>query len=120
MIKGTSKTETVIDAANQTLGRIASRAAHYLIGKHRVGYTPAKPPYEIVKIINAAKLNLTPRKLKWKIYYRYTGFPGGLKRETMESLWRRKPEEVIRRAVSGMLPKNRLRKKRLKKLKIEI
>lgn len=120
MTKGRQKTETVIDAANHTLGRIASAAAQYLIGKHKVKYNPSQPPAESVKIINVGRLNFTPRKLKWKIYYRHTGFPGGLKSETMESLWRRRPIEVIRRAVRGMLPKNKLRKKRLLRLKIEM
>lgn len=108
----------LIDAQDRILGRLASRIAKILQGKHRVYYTPYKDCGDFVIVINAKKVAVSGKKEEDKIYYRHTGFPGGLKQETLASLRQRRPEEIIRRAVKGMLPKNRLARQMMKKLYI--
>ncbi len=108
----------LVDAEGKILGRLATQIATILRGKHRPYFTPHWDLGDYVVVINAAKIKVTGGKEKKKIYYRHTGYPGGLKEETLGSLRQRKPEEVIYRAVKGMLPKNRLARKIIKKLYI--
>lgn len=109
-----------IDAKNKTLGRVASAAAFALLGKHTTTYAKNVVAGEEVKIINAKELRISGTKATDKEYLRYSGYPGGLKGETYEMLTaRRGTGEVLRRAVLGMLPKNRLQAKRIKLLTIE-
>jgi large subunit ribosomal protein L13 len=108
----------VVDASGQTLGRLASRVARILEGKHKPEYSPYLDCGDHVIVVNAAKVTVTRDKLKSKIYYRHSGYPEGLKAETLGHLLARRPEEVIRRAVKGMLPHNRLGAQQLRKLKV--
>jgi len=108
----------VVDAADKVLGRLASRIARILIGKNKAQYTPHLDCGDFVVIINADKFRVTGKKLKDKIYYSHSFFPGGLKQINLENMLEKHPGRAIYHAVSGMLPKNRLRAKRLKRLKI--
>jgi large subunit ribosomal protein L13 len=108
----------LVDAQNLVLGRLASQLANVLRGKNKAIFTPSVDTGDFVVVVNAEKISLTGRKLADKIYYNHSGFPGGLKEITAEKLLEKKPEEVIRRAVKGMLPKNKLSRHMLKKLKI--
>jgi large subunit ribosomal protein L13 len=108
----------VVDATDKVLGRLASRIATYLRGKHKPQFTPNVDTGDFIVVINAEKVKLTGKKLDKKIYYHHTGYPGGLKAETARSRLQRKPGQVIMDAVWGMLPKNRLGRKLLKKLKV--
>ena len=108
----------VIDAEGKTLGRLAAKIATILRGKHKPEYTPNMPVGDYVIVINAAKVKLTGKKLEGKIYTRYSGYPGGLKRIPAGEMLKRHPERVIERAVKGMLPKNRLGRKLFKRLKV--
>ena len=96
----------LIDAQDQVLGRVASKAAHILRGKHKPTYTPHVDTGDFVVIINADKIRVTGKKLTDKEYYRHSGYPGGLKCETFEEAMEKHPERVIEHAVKGMLPKN--------------
>lgn len=110
----------IIDAQNKTLGRVASAAAKALLGKHSASFAKNVVAADEVKIINASKVALSGSKVKNKKYVRYSGYPGGQKMETYERLAARRGEgEAIRRAVMGMLPKNKLQAKRIKNLIIE-
>jgi large subunit ribosomal protein L13 len=108
----------VVDANGQTLGRLATQIANALRGKTKPEYTPHIDTGDFVVVINAEKIAVTGNKRADKIYYRHTGYPGGIKQRTLEEQLRRRPEEVIRRAVKGMLPRNRLARKQLTKLKV--
>jgi large subunit ribosomal protein L13 len=108
----------VVDASGQTLGRLATVVADTLRGKRKPIYTPHIDTGDFVVIVNADKIVVTGRKPEQKMYYRHSGYPGGLKTESYRSLFARKPEEVVRKAVRGMLPHNRLGRAQLKKLKI--
>jgi large subunit ribosomal protein L13 len=108
----------VLDATNRPLGKLAVEVATILRGKHRPTYTPHLDTGDFVVIVNAAKVHVGQRKLDDKEYTRYSGYPGGLKRESLASLLARKPERVIEAAVRGMLPKNSLGRAMLSKLKI--
>ena len=108
----------VLDAEGKTLGRLASEAASILRGKKKPIYTPHVDTGDHVIIINAEKIEVTGKKRKEKIYKRHTGYPGGLKEITFEKLLARKPEEILRHAVKGMLPKGPLGREMAKKLKI--
>jgi len=108
----------VVDATDQTLGRLASRVAHVLEGKHKPSYTPNLDSGDHVIVLNASRISVTRDKLESKVYVRHSGYPAGLKQETLGHLLQRRPEEVIRRAVKGMLPRNRLGAQQLRKLKI--
>lgn len=110
----------VVDAEDKVLGRLASRVAARLRGKHKAIFTPNVDTGDFVIIVNAEKVRLTGRKLEQKTYYRHSGFPGGLRSETAGDLLARRPEQVITEAVRGMLPKNRLGRKMIKKLKVYI
>lgn len=98
----------LIDATDQVVGRLASRVALILRGKHKPYYTPHVDCGDNVIIINAEKIRFTGRKLSDKLYYRYTGFPGGKRTSTPKELLQRKPTAVLEHAIRGMLPKNRL------------
>jgi len=108
----------LVDASGKTLGRLASELARRLRGKHKPVYTPHVDTGDYIVVINAAKIRVTGRKLKDKIYYRHTGYIGNLKAEPLHKLLERAPERVIELAVKGMLPRNPLGRKMLKKLKI--
>ena len=106
----------VIDADGAVLGRLATQAAATLRGKHKVSFTPTLDTGDPVVIVNAAKIKVTGKKLADKQYIRHSGYPGGFKAETLQRLLARRPEEVVRRAVRGMLPRNRLGEKMSRKL----
>jgi len=108
----------VVDAADKVLGRFASQIARLLIGKHKPTYTPHLDCGDFVVVVNADKFRVTGKKMKDKIYYRHTFHPGGLKKINLELLLKKYPERGIYHAVSGMLPKNKLRAQRLKRLKL--
>jgi large subunit ribosomal protein L13 len=108
----------VVDAADQILGRLSTSVAHLLRGKHKPTFTPGLDVGDFVVIVNAAKVRLTGTKWDDKRYYRHSGDPGHLKQETARELRDRSPERIVRFAVWGMLPKNRLGRKLLKKLKV--
>ena len=112
------RTWHVIDAEGLVLGRIATQAAGLLKGKHKAFYAPHVDTGDHVIIVNAAKLDVSARKLVDKQYYRHSGYPGGLTTESLEHLLARDPERVVRLAVRGMLPKNRLGRKMIKKLRV--
>ena len=107
-----------LDAQGQTLGRLATRVASILRGKHKPIYTPHVDCGDYVIVVNADKINVTGQKLDQKIYYRHSGYPGGLKQITLRRQLENHPERVIESAVRGMLPKNRLGRKMFKKLKV--
>src|SRR6266545_7142025 len=106
----------VVDADGATLGRLATRVASALRGKHKTAFTDHLDVGDAVVVVNAAKIHVTGKKLKQKQYVRHSGYPGGFRAETLERLLERRPEEVIRRAVRGMLPRNRLGERMIRKL----
>lgn len=108
----------LIDANGKVLGRLASQIARILRGKDKAIFSPHLDTGDFVIVVNAEKMRLTGNKLKGKLYYHHSGYPGGLKAITAEKLMAQRPEELIRRAVKGMLPKNRLGRKVFKKLKV--
>ncbi|HET7168393.1 MAG TPA: 50S ribosomal protein L13 [Candidatus Limnocylindrales bacterium] len=108
----------VVDATDETLGRLASRIARVLEGKHKPTYQPSLDSGDHVIVLNAGRIAVTSNKLESKVYVRHSGYPGGFKEETLGQLLDRRPEQVIRRAVKGMLPHNRLGAQQLRKLKI--
>ena len=108
----------LVDAEGQVLGRLASEIARRLRGKHKPVYTPYMDTGDFVIVVNAEKLSLTGKKLTDKIYYHYSGYPGGLKQTNAGKMLKDHPEKVLQNAVKGMLPKNSLGRKMLKKLKI--
>src|SRR5688500_14596766 len=108
----------VVDAEGQTLGRLATRIADALRGKRKPEYTPHVDTGDFVIVVNAEKIRVTGDKLAQKTYYRHTGYPGGIRSRTLAEMLDRRPEEVIRKAVKGMLPRNRLARAQLRKLKV--
>lgn len=108
----------VVDAEGQTLGRIATRIADVLRGKHKPDYTPHCDTGDFVVVINAEKVAVTGNKRETKIYYRHSGYPGGIKSRTLNEMLERQPEEVLRKAIRGMLPRNKLGRAQLLKLKV--
>jgi large subunit ribosomal protein L13 len=108
----------VVDATAQTLGRLASEVAQVLIGKHKARYSPSVESGDYVIVVNAEKVHVTGRKLDQKMYYRVSGYPGGLKSITLRNQLKKFPDRVIEHAVRGMLPKNRLGRRMLKRLKV--
>jgi large subunit ribosomal protein L13 len=108
----------VVDATGQTLGRLATRVADALRGKDKPEYTPHIDVGDFVIVVNAAQISVTGKKREDKLYYRHSGYPGGLRHRTLGDMLERRPEEVIRRAVKGMLPRSRLGRAQLRKLKI--
>ena len=108
----------VVDASGQTLGRLATQVADALRGKRKPEYTPHCDTGDFVVVVNAEKVEVTGKKRTEKLYYRHSGYPGGLRRRTFAEIQARRPEEVIRLAVKGMLPRNRLGRQQLRKLKV--
>ena len=108
----------VVDAAGKTLGRLATRVAHVLRGKHKPTFSPSVDVGDCVIVVNAAKIHVTGRKLDQKTYYRHSGYPGGLKEITLRNLLQKHPVRVIEHAVRGMLPKTRLGRRMYGKLKV--
>jgi large subunit ribosomal protein L13 len=108
----------VVDAEAKTLGRLATQIADVLRGKGKPAYTPHVDTGDFVIVVNAEKVHVTGQKLDQKIYYRHSGYPGGLRERTLREQLARRPEEVLRKAVKGMLPKNKLAAAQLRKLKI--
>src|SRR6478672_11918656 len=108
----------IVDVAGLTLGRACTQIAHVLRGKHKTTYTPHVDSGDFVVVVNAAKINLTGKKMAGKLYYRHSLFPGGLSTFTAEQLLARNPIELIERAVWGMLPKGPLGRRIYKKLKV--
>lgn len=119
-----AKKETVrhewllVDAEGQTLGRMASGIANRLRGKHKAEFTPHVDTGDYVVVINADKIHVTGNKVRDKMYYRHSGYPGGLKEASLGEMMQKSPEDVVRLAVKGMMPKNRLSRAMLGKLKI--
>lgn len=108
-----------IDATDKPLGRLATEIAIFLRGKHKPDFIPSKDMGDFVTVKNVDKIKVTGKKLKQKIYYRHSGYPGGLRQIPMETLFKRSPEEILKRAVWGMLPKNKLRAKMIKRLQFK-
>jgi large subunit ribosomal protein L13 len=108
----------LVDADGMVVGRLASRVAAILRGKHKPIFTPHVDTGDFVVVINASKVRLTGNKLQQKSYYHHTGYPGGIKKKTAKDLMKTAPEEIIRKAVKGMLPKNRLGRRQFSKLKV--
>ena len=108
----------VIDAEGQTLGRLASRIAPILKGKHKPTYTPHLDCGDFVIVVNAEKVHVTGRKMDQKFYYRHSGYPGGITSISLRDQLARFPERVLQAAVRGMLPKNKLGRRMIKKLKV--
>jgi len=108
----------LVDAEGRTLGRLATQIADLLRGKLKPEYTPHVDTGDFVVVVNAAKINVTGQKRQQKLYRRHSGYPGGLRSRTLEEMLARRPEEVIRLAVKGMLPRNRLARQQIRKLKI--
>jgi large subunit ribosomal protein L13 len=108
----------VVDADGKTLGRLATQIAETLRGKGKPQYTPHTDTGDFVVVVNAEKIAVTGKKLDQKMYYRHSGYPGGLKERTLREQLERRPTEVLRKAVKGMLPRNRLSRAQINKLKI--
>lgn len=108
----------IVDASGQTVGRLATQIASVLKGKHKPEYTPNQPMGDFVVVVNAEKVVFTGRKLDQKVYTRYTGYQGGLKLTTAREMLEKAPERVLEKAVWGMLPKNRLGRKLIRRLKV--
>ena len=108
----------LVDAAGKTLGRLASEIAHRLKGKHKPTYAPHQDLGDHIVVINAERVRLTGNKMEQKVYRHHSGYPGGLKEIPIRALLQRRPTEVLREAVLGMLPKNKLRARRAKKLRV--
>jgi large subunit ribosomal protein L13 len=108
----------VVDASGKTLGRLATQIADTLRGKRKPEYTPHCDVGDFVIVVNAEKIEVTGKKREEKLYHRHSGYPGGLRTRTLNDMLERQPEEVIRKAVKGMLPRNRLARQQLRKLKV--
>jgi large subunit ribosomal protein L13 len=108
----------LVDAEGQTLGRLATQIAERLRGKGKVAYTPHVDTGDFVVVVNAEKIHVTGNKLDEKMYYKHSGYPGGLRERTLREQLDRQPTEVLRKAVKGMLPRNKLGRAQLTKLKI--
>jgi large subunit ribosomal protein L13 len=122
VVKGnsTKRSWNLVDLSGQSWGRSATKIAPLLIGKHKIDYSPNRDAGDYVVAINASKISITGKKLDQKIYYHHSGFTGNLKELTLRQLFKKDPRQVIYLAVRGMLPKNKLRSKRLTRLKIFI
>lgn len=117
-IKNVQRKSQIVDASGKILGRLATDVAKILMGKKKSEYVPYLDTGDFVVVTNASKVKVTGKKMQQKTYTRHSGYPGGLKVETLDKLILRKPEYVIEHAVAGMLPKNRLGRQMLKKLKV--
>jgi len=107
----------IIDAKEKALGRVASKIATLLRGKHKPSFNPRKDCGDFVKVKNVDKLKISGKKIEQETYYSHSGYPGGLKKKPMKELFEEDPQEVLKRAVSGMLPDNKLSKEQIKRLK---
>ena len=116
--EGVKRDWLLVNASGETLGRLATKVAMILRGKHKPIYTPHVDTGDFVVIINAEKINLTGKKMENKRYYHHTGYPGGIKSITVKDLLKKEPQSVIKFAVKGMLPKNPLGRMMIKKLKV--
>ena len=110
----------LVDAEGKTLGRLATQIADTLRGKRKPQFTPHVDTGDFVVVVNAEKVAVTGKKLDEKIYYRHSGYPGGLRSRTLREMLERRPTEVLRKAVKGMLPRNRLARTQINKLKIYV
>jgi large subunit ribosomal protein L13 len=108
----------LVDAEGKTLGRLATEIARLLRGKNKPQYTPHVDTGDFVVVVNAEKVVVTGKKAEQKVYRRHTGYPGGLKETSYEQMLERKPTEILRRAVKGMMPRTRLGRQQFKKLKV--
>ena len=108
----------VVDADGKTLGRLASQIAHVLRGKHKPTYSPHMDLGDHIVVINAEKIHVTGRKAEQKVYYRHTGYPGGLRTTTYEDMLDKHPERILRNAIKGMMPNNALGRNMYKKLRV--
>jgi large subunit ribosomal protein L13 len=108
----------LVDANDQTLGRLATQIASLLLGKHKPNFTPGVEMGDFVVVVNAKRIRVTGNKMEDKYYYRYSGYPGGMKETSLRNLLAKHPERVLRRAVWGMLPHNKYGRRLIKKLKI--
>jgi large subunit ribosomal protein L13 len=108
----------VVDADGKTLGRLASQIAHVLRGKHKPTYSPHMDLGDHIVVINAEKIHVTGRKAEQKVYYRHTGYPGGLRTTTYEDMLDKHPERILRNAIKGMMPNNVLGRNMYKKLRV--
>lgn len=119
VIKGTPEADWIlVDAASQGIGRLATQIAGYLLGKHKPTYTPGVGMGDFVVVINAESLDIPGKRLDSKNYYRHSNYPGGLKTTSLRDQMKNRPDRVIRAAVWGMLPHNRLGRQLIKRLKI--
>jgi large subunit ribosomal protein L13 len=119
VIKGNAQNDwLLVDAQNQGLGRLATQLAHYLLGKHKPSYTPGVEMGDYVIVVNAGGLALTNKRLDEKVYYSHSNYPGGLKSVGLRQQLKNHPDRVIRAAVWGMLPHNKVGRRLIKKLKI--
>jgi len=119
--KGKAEAQWVLfDANGQSLGRLCTQIAEILLGKHKTNFTPGVDMGDFVVVVNATKLNFTQKQLDDKMYYRHSGYPGGLKTLTLRDMLQKHPERVIRKAVWGMLPHNKFGRKIIKRLKIYV
>lgn len=117
--KGSQLSDWVlIDANDQILGRLATQAAHFLLGKHKPTYTPGVGMGDFVVVVNVQKLRLTTKRTETKLYYRHSGYPGGIKSINLRDQLQKHPDKVIRAAVWGMLPHNKLGRQLIKRLKV--
>ncbi len=112
------RTWFVVDAENKTLGRLATEIAHRLRGKHKPEYTPHVDTGDYIVVVNAEKVRVTGNKFNDKMYYRHSGYPGGIKEMNFKDMQDRHPERIVEKAVKGMLPKNPLGRAMFKKLKV--
>lgn len=112
------RNKTTIDATGQSVGRLATQIAMLLQGKHRVDYVPHIDLGDIIEVRNAAKVKITGQKLEGKFFYAYSGYPGGMRKTQLKDVMAKNPAEALTHAVYSMLPKNKLRKDRLKRLKV--
>ncbi len=110
----------IIDATDKSLGRLATEIVGFLRGKHKQDFAPNKDIGDFVEIKNFSKIKLTGKKMEQKKYYRHSGYLGGLKETPLEKLYQKNPTKIMVKAVWGMLPKNKLRKEQIKRLKIEM
>jgi large subunit ribosomal protein L13 len=119
VIKGTPEAEWIlVDATNQGIGRLATQIAGYLLGKHKPTYTPGVGMGDFVVVINASRLMITGKRLDQKNYYQHSGYPGGLRTTNLRDQMKNRPDRVIRAAVWGMIPHNKLGRRLIKRLKI--
>jgi large subunit ribosomal protein L13 len=119
VIKGKTEPNWIlVDATDQSLGRLATQIAHYILGKHKPTFTPGVDMGDEVVVINAAHLRFAPKRLESKMYYWHTSYPGGLKEMTLKDMLEKHPERVLRKAVWGMLPHNKLGRRLIKRLRV--